>query len=217
MKYKVAVFDLDGTLVDTIDDLGTAVNYALSLRGMPLHTMLEYRRMVGRGVRNLVCSAMPEEVRGDDALVDAVLADFKAYYSEHIDVYSRPYDGIEALLETLRNDGVSLAVASNKFQAGAEKVLSSVLPSIEFGIVLGERAGVPLKPDPAVVDAVLEHLGCTRSEAVYVGDSAVDMKTAKAAGLPFVAVTWGFDPDAAVSQADFVAHKAEDILDFMSN
>jgi len=190
MKYKALLFDLDGTLLDTLDDLGEAVNAALGKRGFPLHDRPEYAAMVGHGVRNLVKTALPGEP--DDALVDACLADFMAYYSEHIDVRTRPYPGIPELLTELDAAGVKLAVASNKFQSGAEYLIREFFPGMDFVAILGNREGFPLKPDPAIVETVLRNAGVGRGEAALVGDSPTDMKTAANAGIPGIAVNWGY-------------------------
>jgi len=190
MKYKALVFDLDGTLLDTLDDLGEAVNAALGKRGFPLHDRPEYSALVGHGVRNLVKTALPGDP--EDALVDACLADFMAYYSAHIDVHTRPYPGISELLAELDAAGVKLAVASNKFQSGAEYLIRKFFPGIGFVAILGNCEGAPLKPDPAIVETVLRSAGAEREAAALVGDSPTDMKTAANAGIPGIAVNWGY-------------------------
>ncbi|MBR5076645.1 MAG: HAD family hydrolase [Bacteroidales bacterium] len=205
MKYKLVIFDLDGTLVDTIADLGTAVNVALRARNLPEHTMEAYRGMVGHGVRNLVRSAMPEGMRGNEAALDDLLSLFLDYYIAHIDDLSRPYPGIPELLAELSAAGVKLAVASNKFQAGAEKLLRRTFPQIVFSTISGGRRDAPLKPDPAIVDGILERAGVCREEAVLVGDSATDIATAAAAGVACIAVSWGFRPKEALSAAGRIA------------
>lgn len=185
-RYKALVFDLDGTLLDTIADLGEAVNYALEKRGFPPHTLAEYRGMVGNGVRKLVERACPVN------LLDECLADFMAYYESHIDVHTAPYAGMPELLEELSSAGVALAVASNKFQSGAEYLVRKLFPGIPFVAILGNREGFPLKPDPAIVETVLEQAGVAKADAALIGDSATDMKTAANAGIPGIAVAWGY-------------------------
>lgn len=185
-RYKALVFDLDGTLLDTIADLGEAVNYALEKRGFPPHTLAEYRGMVGNGVRKLVERACPVN------LLDECLADFMAYYESHIDVHTAPYAGMPELLEELSAAGVALAVASNKFQSGAEYLVRKLFPGIPFVAILGNREGFPLKPDPAIVETVLKQAGVAKADAALVGDSATDMKTAANAGIPGIAVAWGY-------------------------
>ena len=181
---KLILFDLDGTLLDTLEDLSAAVNHALELRGLPLHTVEEYRHMVGHGVRNLVQQALEASFKlaaeknyfsenfpknqffpaftsptHKDAFIDSALADFKSYYQAHIDVHTRPYPGIPELLSALNEAGVKLAVASSKFQEGAEYLIRKFFPGIPFAAVLGNRPGFPLKPDPEIVGEVLRRTG----------------------------------------------------------
>lgn len=187
---KLILFDLDGTLIDSLEDLADAVNHALGLRGLPLHSVAEYRRMVGHGVRNLVKQALPEGA--DDALVDSALSDFKAYYQAHIDVHTRPYPGIPELLTDLQAHGIQLAVASNKFQEGTEYLIQRFFPGIRFVAILGNRPGAPLKPDPEIVQEVLRKADVQPADALLVGDSPTDMKTAANGGIESIAVTWGY-------------------------
>ena len=214
---KLAIFDLDGTLIDTIEDLGTAVNHALGLRGLALHSMAEYKDMVGPGVRNLVKDALAGSLgrQPEDALVDSALADFVDYYVAHIDVHTRPYPGIQALLSKLQGKGLKLAVASNKFQEGAEKLVKEFFPDIRFVAVLGNSPELPLKPDAAVVQLVLDKAGVSREEAVFVGDSATDMKTAANGGVRSIGVSWGFRPrtDLEQSGAMDIADSAEQLFE----
>ena len=217
MNCKLVIFDLDGTLIDTIGDLGAAANVALSGRGYPLHDPEAYRGMVGHGVRNLMKKAMPEALREDEALLDALLADFLAYYIEHIDDRSRPYPGIPQLLSDLTATGVKVAVASNKFQAGTEKLIRRFFPEIPFAAVRGGQDGVPLKPDPAVLRAIMAEAGAGAGETVMVGDSGTDIATAAAAGIPSVAVTWGFRPEEALRAADHIARSISELRGILMN
>ena len=254
---KLILWDLDGTLINTLEDLAAAVDYALTLRGLPTHSIEEYRKMVGHGVRNLVRQALEASVstrptaeeiyfpqgfaenqipsaianptrgsnerptaggnyfsqsfaknqfpsaianptRGDagtgltDAYIDAALADFREYYEAHIDVHTRPYPGIPELLNKLNAMGVKMAVASNKFQEGTEKLIQEFFPDIAFVSILGNRAGYPLKPDPEIVQEVLRRTGIGPEDAMMVGDSPTDMKTAANGGIDALAVTWGY-------------------------
>ena len=186
---KLIIFDLDGTLLDTLEDLSAAVNYALELRGLPLHTVEEYRHMVGHGVRNLVQQALPPDRA---SLLDEALADFKSYYQAHIDVHTRPYPGIPELLSALNAAGVKLAVASNKFQEGAEYLIRRFFPGIHFVAILGNRPGYPLKPDPEIVQEILRQADVAPEDALLVGDSPTDMRTAANGGIEALAVTWGY-------------------------
>ena len=205
MKYCTILFDLDGTLLDTIGDLAAAVNHALELRGLPLHELTEYRRMVGHGVRNLVTQALPPQHQADEAFIDACLADFKTYYTAHIADRTRPYPGMHELLRDLQAGGASLAIVSNKFQEGTETLIRDLFSDIRFVAVLGNREGYPLKPSPEIVNEVLRRSGCSREQAVMVGDSQTDMKTAENGGIRGIAVDWGYRPmrgntDASVAE-----------------
>ena len=192
MRYRVILFDLDGTLLDTLQDLGEAVNHALSLRGFPTHPTEAFRRKVGHGIRNLVTVSLPEEYRCDEPLIDACLSDFRAYYTAHIDSHTRPYPGMTELLGLLHAQGVKLAIASNKFQEGTEYLIGRFFPGIRFVAILGNRPGAPLKPDPEIVQEVLRRSGVSKDDALLVGDSPTDMKTAANGGIESVAGTWGY-------------------------
>ena len=192
MPPKVVIFDLDGTLLDTLDDLSAAVNFAMLQRGFPQHTREEYKMMVGHGARNLMTKALPAEHRDDEALIDAVLADFRNYYNTHIDVFTKPFPGIPQLLENLHQNGVKLAVASNKFQEGTEHLIKEFFPDIPFVAILGNRPGYPLKPAPEVVGEILGKALVSKEDAVMVGDSDTDMETAANGGIRGIAVGWGY-------------------------
>lgn len=211
MKYKLVIFDLDGTLVDTIADLGAAANAALAAKGLPQHSLEAYRGMVGNGVRKLMERAMPEAMRADGQALDALLDSFLNYYIEHIDERSRPYPGIRELLQELQAAGVELAVASNKFQAGAEKLVGRMFPEIEFTAVLGGRPGVPLKPDPSIVAEIRSRAGVSLRETVMVGDSATDIATAAGAEVDCVAVSWGFRTREQLGDAPRIVDTAQEL------
>ncbi|MDE7305525.1 MAG: HAD-IA family hydrolase [Alistipes sp.] len=213
MKTRLAIFDLDGTLVDSIGDLAVACNTALALRGLPQHSYEAYCSFVGNGIMRLVERALPEPLRSPEN-VALVRADFIAYYTDHLDVRTEPYPGIPQLLAELVRRGVKLAVASNKFQAGTEKVIRSFFPDIRFEAVLGQREGVPLKPDPAVAEEILSLTGIPREQALFVGDSAIDILTARAAGIRSAGVTWGFRRRAELEEAgaDRIVDRADQLL-----
>ena len=218
------IFDLDGTLLNTIDDLGYACNYALERTGYPTHRIEEYPRMVGNGINNLIRRALPEAERTEENIL-RVRAHFVPYYDAHNCDYTRPYDGIPDLLNTLKKQGHHLAVASNKYQAATEKIVNHFFPGI-FDVILGEREGIERKPNPQIVYDILAHLHrepienksyiVHRSFVLYIGDSLVDFETAKNANVPFVACSWGFVPreklvEAGVSR--IIDHPAELALD----
>lgn len=189
---KLVLFDLDGTLLNTLEDLSEAVNHVLDLRGFPLHTVAEYRKMVGHGIHNLIRQALPPFLEVDDIYAETCVADFKAYYSAHIDVHTRPYPGIVELLNDFQSQGIKIAVASNKFQEGTEHLMKEFFPDIHFVVVLGNREGFPLKPSPEIVEEVLTKADVSKEDAVMVGDSPTDMKTAANGGIDAVAVSWGY-------------------------
>jgi phosphoglycolate phosphatase len=193
------IFDLDGTLLNTIDDLGYACNYALEQTGYPTHPIADYPRMVGNGINNLIRRALPEAEQTEEN-IQRVRAHFVPYYNAHNCDYTHPYDGIPELLATLKAQGHQLAVASNKYQAATEKIVGHFFPGI-FDVILGEREGIERKPDPQIVFDILDRLRLkeqrpaaperTKTE-LYLGDSLVDRDTAKNANVPFVACSWGF-------------------------
>ncbi len=187
---KLVIFDLDGTLLDTIEDLGNAVNYLLERRGMPQYTIEQYRKMVGHGIRNLIRKAfLPIEL--DDDALEICVDEFKEYYLAHIDEHTRPFPGIVALLDDLYAKGIKLAVVSNKVQEGTERLIHEFFPEIGFVAIFGNRVGYPLKPAPEIVASVLAKAGCAPADAVMVGDSNTDMQTAINGGIDGIAVSWG--------------------------
>ncbi len=174
MDNSLVIFDLDGTLIDTIGDLSAAVEYALSEGGFPGHSVEEYRAMVGHGIRNLVTRALPEGA--SDEVIELSLSRFLEYYTSHIDVLSRPYPGIQDLLRELSDSDVKLAVTSNKFQAGTETLIRRFFPDIPFAKILGNAPGLPLKPDPEVVRIAMN--------AAFAGFNAARLDPALAGSPP---------------------------------
>lgn len=197
---ELVIFDLDGTLLDTIGDLAVSCNAVLAARNLPQHTYEAYCRFVGNGIMRLVERALPEALRTPET-VAAVRRDFVNYYTEHIDIHTRPYAGIPELLGELAARGVRLAVASNKFQSGTEKLIRRFFADVPFAAVLGQREGVPLKPDPAVAVEILRRTGAAPENVLFAGDSGVDVETAAAAGIRSVGVTWGFRARAELEKA----------------
>ena len=215
-RVKLAIFDLDGTLLDTIGDLAASCDAVMQMNGLPQHTTDEYRQMVGRGILRLVEAAIPEQMRSPE-YVEKVRRDFVAYYLDHIDLHTHPYNGIPELINAMTERGVKIAVASNKFQAGTERLIRSFFPDVEFVAVLGQRVGVPLKPDPQIDLEIIEAAGVEPSETLHIGDSGVDMQTAHAAGVRAVGVTWGFRSreELAESGADVIVDHPEEILNLL--
>ena len=189
---KLIIFDLDGTLLNTIGDLADAVDYVMRSRNLPEHTNAEYRQMVGGGIKRLVERALPTELAQNEQYVAECVAQFRRYYVDNIDRHTIPYDGITELLHKLQSEGVMLAVASNKFQHGTERLVAKFFGDVEFIAIEGNREGAPLKPDPEIIHTILRKAGVERSDAVMVGDSGIDIRTAIAAGIDSIGVSWGF-------------------------
>ncbi len=189
MKYRLAVFDLDGTILDTLEDLADSTNHALSVNGLPERSIDEVRRFVGNGIRNLIERAVPEGT--GDELTDKVFSEFREYYAIHCFDKTRPYEGILECMEKIRRDGMQVAVVSNKADFAVQELCERFFPGLS-DISVGEREGVRRKPYPDSVLHVLDSLGTKKEDAVYIGDSEVDVKTAENAGIDEIAVEWGF-------------------------
>lgn len=213
---KLVIFDLDGTLLDTIADLAAATNQALEALGFPVHPQAAYYRFVGNGINKLFERALPPGAREKENIL-RVRERFVPYYDAHNADRTRPYDGMENLLRTLQSRGIQLAVASNKYQAATEKLVRKFFPDISFVCVCGQCTGRPTKPDPQIVQDILCAAGLSREETLYVGDSDVDMQTARNAAVDACAVTWGFRPEEelAAYAPKYMAHAPADILSFL--
>lgn len=192
MLYDLVIFDLDGTLLNTIGDLAASVDYVMRSRNLPEHTDAEYRQMVGGGIKRLVERALPAELAANNDYVEECVMQFRRYYVDNIDRHTTPYEGMPELLGKLQARGVKLAVASNKFQHGTERLVAKFFGDIAFAAIEGNREGAPLKPDPAVVNNILRITSIEPSRAIMVGDSGIDIRTAAAAGIAAVGVAWGF-------------------------
>lgn len=214
---KLVIFDLDGTLLNTIADLAQSTNYALSRLGYPTHEEDAYPFMVGNGINKLFERALPEAER-NEANVLRVRAEFVPYYDRHKADKSRPYEGIPQLLEQLQAQGLKLAVASNKYQAATELLIARYFPHIRWVAVLGQREGIPVKPDPAIVEDILQVAGVAKAEVLYVGDSGVDMQTARNAGVAACGVTWGFRPRSELEAQSpaYLVDQPEEILNLLN-
>ena len=214
MRRNIAIFDLDGTLLDTLEDLYRATNEALSHHSLPARTHDEVRMFVGNGVEILIRRAVPAGT--DEATVTAVLADFKAVYAAICEEHTAPYDGIPELLTALRARGIRVAVVSNKFDAATKQLCARYFGEL-VEIAVGERAGIRKKPAPDTVFEVLRQLGMSADSAVYIGDSDVDIETARAAGMPCLSVTWGLrDEDFLIEHgATTLIHAPHELLRYL--
>jgi phosphoglycolate phosphatase len=188
--YNTFIFDLDGTLLNTLDDLAASVNYALRTHGMPERTLDEVRSFVGNGVRLLMERAIPEGT--DNPRFEETFATFRQYYMDHSLDKTRPYEGIPEMIHALKQRGCRLAVVSNKFYAATQELIRHFFPEITVAIGEHESEGIRKKPAPDTVFEALRQLGVAKENAVYVGDSDVDLQTAHNSGLPCISVLWGF-------------------------
>lgn len=209
MKYKAILFDMDGTLLDTLADMTDAVNHILSVHGWPLHTVEEVRSFVGNGARRLMERAVPPDITG--AVLEAVLAEYRDWYQAHSCVHTAPYPGVPAVLTALDAAGVKAAVVSNKPDATTKALAARFFPGLP---AFGQRDDLPPKPDAALVYCGLAALDVSPADAAYVGDSEVDVATARNAGLPLAAVSWGFRGRQALEKAGaaHIADTAEELL-----
>jgi phosphoglycolate phosphatase len=215
---SLIIFDLDGTLLDTVADLAISTNYALTLCGFPTHETAAYRFFVGNGINKLFERALPEGNKTPENILQ-VRQYFLEYYGAHNAELTIPYPGISGLLQNLQNRSVMLAVASNKYHKATEKLIQHFFPDIKFTAVFGQRENVPTKPDPTIVYDILEVAQVDKSEVLYVGDSGVDMLTAKNAGIDAAGVSWGFRPrsEMEVFSPKYFVDKAEEILRIVDN
>lgn len=216
MSKTLAIFDLDGTLLNTISDLGNSCNYALREMGFAEHPLLSYNFMVGNGVRRLMERAQPD---ADAATIDELLRLFRSHYDEHCTDTTKPYNGIPELLQELTERGVAVAVASNKYQSACEKIVRHFFPEIPFCTILGQVNERPPKPDPSIIFEALTQHPTPKREVLYCGDSAVDIETARRACVESIGVTWGFRPVSELRKAcaDHVVSNPSEILKYLES
>jgi len=209
----LAIFDLDGTLLNTIADLAAATNFSLEQMGFPTHSVSSYTNMVGNGVTKLLERALPDDSR-TNRVIEAMRRHFTEYYDAHCCDDTTVYPGIAELLNELNNRNVSLAVTSNKYQSAVTRLISHFFPNNEWVAVLGHHDGVPVKPDPSIVFEVLSQHPTPKEQVLYIGDSGVDMETARRACVESAGVTWGFRPRLELVQtyADHIISNPDDIL-----
>lgn len=213
MKYSAYIFDLDGTLLDTLLDLANAVNYALREKGYPERTTDEVRSFIGNGIRVLIKRAVPKDTSESD--YEETLAIFTKYYLAHIADNTKAYDGIIEVIEKIKSDGCKVAVVSNKAHEAAQKVVKSFFGD-RFDIIVGKMDMFPTKPAPDSVIYVMKSLGIEKGKCVYIGDSDVDVETAHNAGLPCIGVTWGNRDRCVLEEkgAEYIADIPNDILKY---
>ena len=210
---NTVIYDLDGTLLDTLEDLWTAVNHALSVCNMPERSLDEVRRFVGNGIKMLMIRAVPGGEENPD--FDKAFEAFKQYYGVHCNDTTKPYDGIPELLQELKKEGYAVAIVSNKIDSAVKDLNERYFPQVK--VAIGDRENLRRKPEPDGVFLALKELGRTQGEAVYVGDSDVDLQTARNAGLPCISVLWGFRDRAFLKEhgASIFVDKPTEILDIL--
>ncbi|WP_291557471.1 HAD family hydrolase [Bacteroides sp.] len=213
---KLAIFDLDGTLLDTIADLAAATNFALAHYGLPTHKEEEYKFFVGNGINKMFERALPEDKRNEE-YITKLRSQFVPYYDVHNSDLSRPYPGMVELLKELQRNNIAIGVASNKYQEAAVKLVLQFFHGVDFSLILGQREGVPSKPNPTIAYEIIEHTGIAKEDTVYIGDSCVDMQTGKNAGVTTVGVSWGFRPKAELESygPDFIADNADELRKYL--
>lgn len=214
MKYKLAIFDMDGTILDTLEDLKNSTNYVLKKYSFKERSLDEIRRFVGNGLRVLIEKAVPEN--SGEKVVDELLSDFKEHYEVHKQDFTKPYDGIRDLLAELKKNDIKLAVVSNKPDA-AVKILCDQYFNGLFDYSLGEKENIKRKPAPDMAELAVKTLGFSKEECIFIGDSDIDIQTAKNAGLEVIAVLWGFrtKEDLVKEGATVFAAAPKDILDII--
>lgn len=210
---QLVIFDLDGTLLNTIADLGAAANHALVQCGFPTHPISAYPRFVGSGIARLLERVLPESARTPERAV-TMRRYFTEYYNTHMADQTVPYAGIPELLADLTARGIKVAVASNKYQSAVEELIRHYFPQITFAAVEGQKEGVPVKPDPSIVFEILGKVPTPKTDVLYVGDSGIDMETARRACVESAGVTWGFRPVAELraAYADHIVETPESLL-----
>ncbi|PCI27353.1 MAG: HAD family hydrolase [SAR324 cluster bacterium] len=217
MHYKAIIFDLDGTLLNTLEDLGDTVNLILAAKILPTHDLEAYQYFIGEGARNLIQRALPEKER-KETLIDECFAEFNRIYANNWKIKSKPYPGISTMLDKLSRQGISLNVLSNKPHSFTLQCVAAMLPEWSFQVVFGQREDVPRKPDAAGALEIAAMLGFNANEILYMGDSATDMKTAANAGMDAVGVTWGYRPQEELESngAKFIIHHPEELISLLT-
>lgn len=208
MQYKAAIFDLDGTLIDSLADLADSANEMLASYGFAQHDIDAYRYFVGNGSRKLIERCLPADKAKDKAFVDEALSRYKACYDKNLTHKTACYAGIEKMLRDLQEKNIPLGICTNKHQSAADEICQKLLAVHDFVEIIGDRAGLPRKPDPQKVLLIASKMGVEPAEVAYLGDTSVDMDTAVNAGFLPVGVTWGFRP-----REELLEHGAKVLLD----
>lgn len=208
MTYQAAIFDLDGTLINSLEDLADSANAMLESYGFPTHPVDPYRYFVGNGSRKLIERCLPEDKGKDPAFVDEALERYKQIYAQHTQAKTRPYDGIQDMLDELQKRGIPLGICTNKHQSAAEDIVNAMFPKGTFQSIIGDQKDLPRKPDPKKVLMIADKFHVTPEHVAYFGDTSVDMDTAHNAGFLAVGVTWGFRP-----KEELIKHGAQVLLD----
>ena len=208
MEYKAAIFDLDGTLIDSLADLADSANAMLKSYGFPTHPLDPYRYFVGNGSRKLMERCLPKEKAADPNFVDEALERYKDIYAKHTQDKTRPYKGIQEMLDKLMAMDIPMGICTNKHQSAAEAIVQAMFPAGTFRTVMGDRAGLPRKPDPKKVLMMAAEYGVKPAEVAYFGDTSVDMDTANNGGFLSIGVLWGFRP-----KEELIEHGAKVLLE----
>lgn len=213
---KLIIFDLDGTLLNTLEDLADAANHVLAQHGLPTHPVDAYRYFVGNGMPTLIHRILPEGQK-EGALYETCFKEFLEYYTLHMHDKTSVYEGLTETLEQLQAKGIKLAVATNKVHTALKPLMDAYFPSIHWNALYGQRPGIPVKPDPQIVFDILEATHCTQEETLYLGDTNVDIATAHGADLKAVGVLWGYRPRTELEEAgaDYIIETPEEILNIL--
>lgn len=214
MKYELIVFDMDGTILDTLEDLKNSMNHSLKLHNMPERTLDEIRSFVGNGIRRLIELAVVEGTCSEK--IDEIHKDFMKHYEVHCADFTRPYNGVNDLIKNLRNRGYKTAVVSNKADAAVQDLCIKYFPGL-FDLAIGERSEIAKKPAADMVNLALEQLQVSKENAVYIGDSDVDVATARNSNLDMIAVDWGFRTRKFLMEqgAETIVSNPEEILELV--
>lgn len=216
---KLAIFDLDGTLLNTLNDLADSCNYILEKNHLPVHALDSYKNFVGNGMTQLIQRALPSELKSDFEVIEKIRDEFIEYYTKHSAIKTAPYDGVIEMLKSLSSMNIKLAVASNKFMEGTQALVKKYFSEIKFSSVFGQRTNVPMKPNPQIVYDIMKELNITnKEEIIYVGDTGTDMQTAVNAGITSVGVLWGFRSEEELKKqgAQYIINYPEKLLEIIN-